>query len=343
MSNLLYDIEKIHDEFYKCIYNPKTKEEYAGILVDIDDIKDIENLKYAFSQSDDKKFLKKLFENVTFKLVEVNDTEIIFKISKNKRKFDAVIKFYNKKHGIDNLKTENNSDKVFSYYVGQAATFKKGAYVEFNLMNIDVCNTLIQQFVPKEYNYTFDNMKKLLRDNEIEGIVSLQIKEHYFSKESINDYLKRTNGKQIKLLLLNLIRILINIMNFLPEVLIFNIELNNLILYKIKKSKPYKLQVDHNKFIIPGLDVEIRLKNMKYFSIKKDNKMSYLQIIDIIRNLVSELKTTKYKLKDELNFKSIEKLIKSLSGSNQKGGKKKLKKRRIILRLILVNQIMKII
>ena len=28
MSNLIYDIEKIHDEFYNCIYNPKTKDEY---------------------------------------------------------------------------------------------------------------------------------------------------------------------------------------------------------------------------------------------------------------------------------------------------------------------------
>ena len=62
MSNLIYDIEKIHDEFYNCIYNPKTKDEYAGVLIDIDDIKDIENLKYALSINKDKKLLKNILK-----------------------------------------------------------------------------------------------------------------------------------------------------------------------------------------------------------------------------------------------------------------------------------------
>ena len=83
-----------------------------GVLIDIDDIKDIENLKYALSINKDKKLLKNIFENSKFKLVEIKDNEIILKFQK-KRKFDAVIKFYNKKHGIDNLTTENNSIKYF--------------------------------------------------------------------------------------------------------------------------------------------------------------------------------------------------------------------------------------
>jgi hypothetical protein len=328
MSNLIYDIEKIHDEFYNCIYNPKTKDEYAGILIDIEDIKNIENLKYALSINKDKKLLKNIFENSKFKLVEIEDNRIIFKFQKKKRKFDAVIKFYNKKHGIDNLTTENNLDKIFTYYVGQAATFKKGNFVEFNLMNIDICNTVIKKYFPTELHYTFENMKKLIKMNEIENIVCLQIKEHYFSKEYIMDFLERTKGKQTKIFLLNLIKNIIEIMNFLPEVLIYNIELSNIIFYKIKKSKTHKLTINHNTYNIPGIDVEIRLKNMKFYSIKKENKMSYLQIIDIIRNLVGELNSTSYKLKHKLNFDSIDKLIKSLISNNQKGGKKKKKRKK---------------
>ena len=84
---------------------------------------------------------------------------------------------------------------------------------------------------------------------------------------------------------------------------------------------------------------------MKFFSIKKDNKMSNLQIIDIIRNLVGEINNTKYKVTGKLEFDSIDKLVKSLLSNKQlivkKNKQKNLKK--AIKNYHLLNQIVKII
>ena len=83
-------------------------------------------------------------------------------------------------------------------------------------MNIDICLERLKKFVPSQIKDKLAILEDLLEEDKIEKVVSLQFIEHYFEKKEFQEFIK--DKKMINAILLNLIKKLVKLNEFLPEV-----------------------------------------------------------------------------------------------------------------------------
>jgi len=258
--NLLYDY----------IYNSNN-----NICYDINKLKlgniDIDDIKLTIDENDD--FYNKNLENILngkFQFLNYNENNNIITFKRYSDTFPLyfIINFYKTEDDILNINSNINNECIISYILSELILLNKTKHIILPIINIDVNYNKLNKIFYDDY-YVNKIQNKLL-NNEYIDVCCLQLKEYFYKKINLLDYIKE-NTCNIKILLFQLIHTLAAINDTYNGFQHNNLLLENILLYLKKKNNNY---IEYNgfkndKFYIPNDSFDIKLSNFYYSYIPK--------------------------------------------------------------------------
>jgi hypothetical protein len=287
--NLLYDF----------VYNQNTKNCFSLdkiILgkIGLDDIKiTIPNLndndENEYYELNKKNVLEGKFRVLSFD--EVNN-QIYLKKYSDQFPITVKISFYKTNDKIDDLfNSPINNDSLFSYILSELVLYKKTKHICLPLINIDVKNFDIEKIIGDDTYY--NTIKNLIKNNIIQDVCCLQLREHFFKSTNLYDYL--TENKCVyKALLFQVIHTLAVLQKNFNGFRHNNLTLKNILIY-LKKNEDIYTEYDgfkDDKFYLPNYGFDIKIFNFekstitKYYEIEKKELNQYYDLYTFMNDLV---------------------------------------------------------
>lgn len=289
--NLLYDY----------IYNQNTKNCFSLEKINLGKI-GIDDIKLSIPKIDNEEEIK-YYElnkseilNGKFKVLSFNEENIQIYIKKYSNQFSLTLKisFYNINHKIDDLfNSPINNDSLFSYILSELVLNRKTKHLTIPLINIDIKVSEIEKIIGDD-NY-YDKIKNLFKNNIIQDVCCLQLREHFFSTNNLFDYLKE-NKCVYKGLLFQVIHTLAVLQKEFVGFKHNNLILKNIFIYLKKNDDNYSEYegFKNDKFYLPNFGFDIKISNFEksvipnYYEIDKKTKSNhYYDLYTFMNDLVS--------------------------------------------------------
>ena len=287
--NLLYDF----------VYNQNTKncfsiDKITLGKVSIDDIKlsipeSVNDDEILFYESNKTNILKGSFKILLFD--EIN-YKIYFKKYSDQFPTTIKISFYTMKENKNDLHNSPiNNDSLFSYLLSELILNNKTKHLILPFINIDIPITEIVKIV-NDSEYT-TKIKDLINNNIIQDVCCLQLREHFFSSITLNDYLKK-NKCNYKGLLFQVIHTLAVLQKEFIGFQHNNLLLTNIFVY-LKKTNDDYVEYDgfkNDKFYLPNIGFDIKITNFeksiipKYYDNKKYKPNQYYDLYTFMNELL---------------------------------------------------------
>ena len=218
-----------------------------------------------------------------FKLISYDeDTDmILFKRYSNQFPVNVKINFYKRDENINSLDNNINKDSLFSYLLSQLVLSHKTKHILLPIMNIDMNISDLDNMIKNESFY-----KKVKDDYDV---CCLQVREHFFKTNNLDDYLKN-NKCSLKPLLFQVIHTLATIQNDYNGFAHNNLKLKNILIYLKRASDSY---VEYNGFkndvfYLNSSEFDIKITNFEDATITKNPQPSqdlYIFLNDLLTNI----------------------------------------------------------
>jgi hypothetical protein len=294
-----YNLDDKINLLYNFIYNQNTKDCFTTskiILskIGLDDIKISIPDQNLNEENEYYELIKYSIMNGRFKILSFNEDDncIYFKKYSNQLPVTVKISFYNTDDKIDNLfNSPINNDSLFSYILSELVLNKKTKHLILPLINVDVKISEIEKIISDD-NY-FNKIKNLIKNNNIQEICCLQLREHFFKSINLNDYLLK-NPCMYKGLLFQVIHTLAVLQKEFTDFRHNNLLLKNIFIYLKKDDDNYN-EYDgfkNDKFYLPNFGFDIKISNFeksvipKYYEINKNESNQYYDLYTFMNDLI---------------------------------------------------------
>lgn len=272
----MYDLNEMILLIYDFLYNMKANECLTNTKIILGEI-GLDDIKITISSKDDIYYeqydmIKKEVLDGRFKLLSYDNdiNQIIFKKYSNQFSVDVKITFYqsNEKQYIQSFDSIINNDSLFSYILSSLVLEEKTKHILLPIINIDMELDDINHLIKDDSCY------KMIKDNMNNSVITnkccLQLREHFFRTEKLDEYLKKNNCCY-KHLLFQVIHTIAVIQNEYSGFRHNNLEMKNIMLYLKKDSNSY---VEYNgfkndKFYLQDCNFDIKITNFEYAVIPK--------------------------------------------------------------------------
>jgi hypothetical protein len=170
--------------------------------------------------------------------------------------------------------------------------FKKTKHLILPLLNIDINISDIEKILGDD-NY-YDKIKELMKNNIIQDVCCLQLREHFFRSSTLFDYLKE-NKCIYKGLLFQVIHTLAVLQEEFKGFKHNNLILKNIFVY-LKKNEDNYTEYNgfkNDKFYLPNFGFDIKITNFeksiipKFYEIGKSQKNDYYDLYTFMNDLLS--------------------------------------------------------
>jgi hypothetical protein len=288
--NLLYDY----------IYNQNTENCFSlekivlgkigldDIKLTIPEISNEEEINYY-------ELIKSDILNGKFKIISFDEETKQLYLKKYSNQFSVSIKvsFYDIKHNVNDLfSSPINNDSLFSYILSELVLNRKTKHLVIPINNIDIKISEIEKIIGDD-NY-YNKIKNLIKNNIIQDVCCLQLRECFFKSNNLHDYLKE-NKCVYKELLFQIIHTLAVLQKEFIGFRHNNLTLKNIFVY-LKKNDNVNIEYDgfkNDKFYLPNLGFDIKISNFeksvipKYYEIEKTNINNYYDLYTFMNDLIS--------------------------------------------------------
>ena len=272
-NRILLAYEYYYNRGNKC-YNIKQ--------INIDDTKDINNLKLILDDDKINFFINQIF-NTSIKFIKKNNVKYIFK---RNGVYDTNIEL--SLYNDDDIKNiNNNNNEMMKLLLSEFITYDQTRHIIIPIFNLDIKLKHLQLFLNK-YNIN-DDINKLNNENP-NKYIKINITEHFHSQTYLNDYLNKTNDineNDIKILLFQLIHTLSIIRTKYNGFTHNNLTLNNIIVYITEKNKSKRIYTFNNKiYEINNIGFDIKLDNFENSNLDNYNTDDIIIFINSLKKII---------------------------------------------------------
>jgi hypothetical protein len=291
-----YNLDDKINLLYDFIYNQNTKNCFSIDKIILGKI-GLDDIKISLPELDDETYelIKYNTLNGSFKILSFDEESKQLYLKKYSKQFPITVKinFYNKNDKINDLfNSPINNDSLFSYILSELVLNKKTKHLILPIINIDVKISDIEKIISDDsYN---NKIKNLIKNNDIQEVCCLQLREHFFKSISLNDYLEK-NKCVYKGLLFQVIHTLAVLQKEFTGFKHNNLLLKNIFVY-LKKNENIYNEYDgfkNDKFYLPNFGFDIKITNFeksiipKYYENEKNDKNEYYDLYTFMNDLAS--------------------------------------------------------
>jgi hypothetical protein len=246
--NLLYDFN----------YSKSFKNKVNIDTIDLGNIS-LDNIK--FLKKDNDTYRKILDEILTgnFKLVNHNskNNTLILKRYSDNFSVSLFITPYKSLKSVQNTEDKNNNDAIFSYVLSQLVLNKKTKHILLPIINIDV---EFQQLSNILKNYeAYNDYLKHIENETISNILSVRVKENFFSGMLFKDYMGKKQCN-IKPMLFQIIHTLAVLQKEFKGFRHNMLDYNSIYIYE-KENKIEEYIFNNKKYYVPNDGIDIKITN----------------------------------------------------------------------------------
>lgn len=263
-----YDLEDKINLIYNYLYNINSKNCFSFDKITLGKI-GMDDIKISMVSSDDDKdsidfynVTKKEILDGRFKLINYNkDTnQVLLKKYSNQFPITIKVSFYPTEKEINSFDSPINNDSLFSYLLSQLVLGKKTKHILLPIMNFDAKLSDIQTIIPDE---VVQLIKEEINSGKITEYCCLQLREHFFRTENLEEYLKSNSCCSYKILLFQIIHTLSIIQNDFPDFRHNNLTTDNIMIYRKKDSDSYTeyIGINDEKYYLPNKGFDIKIGN----------------------------------------------------------------------------------
>ena len=212
---------------------------------------------------------KKNVFNGRFKILQFDEEMKQVTLKKYSNQFPITIKisFYDNEDKIDSFDSLINNDSLFSYLFSLLVLNNKTKHILLPIMNIDIMYSDIEKIINDETTQTI--LKTALQNNEIINKGCIQIREHFFRTQTLEDYLKE-NSCSYKTLIFQVVHTLAILQKEYEGFRHNNLKLKNILIYLKKQSDSYTEYIFNDvKYYVPNSGFDIKITNFEYSIIPK--------------------------------------------------------------------------
>ena len=271
--NIEYNLDEKINLIYDFLYNTSSKNCYSIDKLTLGKI-GINDIKFSFpdnieDENDMYDINKKDVFNGKFKLLQFDEEMKQITLKKYSNQFPVTIKisFYDNKDKINSFDSLINNDSLFSYLFSLLVLNKKTKHILLPIMNIDIMYSDIEPIINDEITRTILNVA--LQNNEIINKGCMQIREHFFKTQTLENYLKE-NACSYKILIFQVLHTLAVMQKEHDGFRHNNLKLKNILIY-LKKDSDSHTEYTFNdvKYYVPNSGFDIKITNFEYSIIPK--------------------------------------------------------------------------
>jgi hypothetical protein len=247
---------------------------------------------------DDYTSIKKQILDGKFRIMYFNEElkQYILKRYSDELPITVKISFYNNDNSINNIDNIYNNDSLFSYLLSSLVLNKSNntKHILLPIINIDMKLQDIEKYISSDSSYEI--IKNELNNNRIIDTVCVQIREQFYSTQSLLEYIKN-NECDYKLLFFQVFHTLALLQKEYNGFKHNNLILNNILIYLKQKSESYvEYHFKDKTYYVPNTNFDIKITNFEYSIIPKyygltNNSIEnpYYDIYIFLNNLLENL------------------------------------------------------
>ena len=298
-----YNLDDKINLLYDFIYNQNTKNCFSIDKITLGKI-GLDDIKLSIPESnieEENTFYELNKTNILngrFKILSFDEDNYQLYLKKYSNQFPITVKisFYNKSDNKNNLfNSPINNDSLFSFILSELILYKKTKHLILPLINIDVNISDIEKII-SDNDYVY-KIKNLIKNNNIQEVCCLQLREHFFKSIILTEYLEK-NQCIYKGLLFQVIHTLAILQKEFPGFKHNNLILKNIFVYLKKNDNDY-IEYEgfkNDKFYLPNIGFDIKITNFeksiisKYYEINTDisnEPNQYYDLYTFMNDLIS--------------------------------------------------------
>jgi hypothetical protein len=250
-NNLEEKISLLFNYLYDKINSKYTINTIKENAINISDIK--------ITNDKNKKEYIDFLLNGNFKLV--SDNNLLLKNFNDNFNLLFLVKTYNKNDDLN--KINNNKDALFSYLLSSLLLQKKTIHILCPIINIDISFEQMLDIL-KPYSI-FKNIINDIESNNIQNMLSLNVKEGFYQSKILSDYIKNKKCS-IKFLFFQVIHTILTIQKNYKNFKHNKLNINNILIYlKEQDSNNFNIySYDNKKYYLQDCDFDIKIFNFKH-------------------------------------------------------------------------------
>ena len=303
-NRILLAYEYFYERGNKC-YNIKQ--------ININDTKDINNLKMVLDENKINFFINQIF-NTSIKYIKKNNIKYIFK---RNGVYDTNIEL--SLYNDDDIKNDNNNkNEMMKFLLSEFITYDQTKHIIIPILNLDIKLKHLQLFLNK-FNIN-DDINKLNNENP-EKYIKINITEHFYSQTYLNDILNKMKDiteNDLKILLFQLIHTLAIIRTKYNGFVHNNLTLNNIPVYITEKNKSKRSYTfKNNTYEINSIGFDIKLDNFENSDLDTNDTNDLIIFIESLNknnnviNLINKNKNISNLISNIINIKDPIKIMSS--------------------------------
>lgn len=268
-SKNIYDLEDKINLIYNYLYNINSKNCFSFDKIILGKV-GMDDIKIPVTNTDDDKdsiefynLTKKEILDGKFKLINYNENTNQVFLKKYSNQFPITIKisFYPTEKEINSFNSNINNDSLFSYLLSQLVLSKKTKHILLPIMNFDSVLSEIESIIPDDIT---QKIKEDINNGKITENCCLQLREHFFKTENLEEYLK-SNSCSYKILLFQIVHTLAIIQKEFADFRHNNLTSDNILIYRKKDSESYTEYdgLNGEKYYIPNKGFDIKIGNFE--------------------------------------------------------------------------------
>ena len=186
-NDLNYKINLLYDY----VYNKDSKESYIFDNIKPDEII-IDDIKIIINEDDDiyNYYINNILSGkIKLEYYDSENLILYYKRYSDQFSINLKVSFYKDNESINSLDNNINKDSLFSYLLSELVILKYTKHILLPIINIDIYLDKFKHIITD--NNIIEKINKLLLNNEITNICCLQIREDFFQKDILYNYLDK--------------------------------------------------------------------------------------------------------------------------------------------------------